>query len=141
MGLTVFANGSVNTAKNTTAGTTQLNAPKWTDAFGALYDFHGWQASAIWKQVGSQVVFYNGATPLTTPDGVALVAGQQREIPAYSTINATLGYDFGKFKLKVAAFNIADHRAITSITGPTAADFYTYQAGRTILGTIEAKFR
>ena len=140
-GLTVFANGSINTAKNTTADQTELNAPKWTDAVGALYDHRGWQASLTWKQVGGQVVFYNGAAAATTPDGVVLAPRQQREIPAYSTINGTIGYDFGKVKVKLAAFNLADHRAITSITGPTAADFYTFQAGRTVLVTLEAKLR
>ena len=142
-GLTVFGNGSINTAKNTTAGQTQLNAPKWTDAFGALYDRGHWQASATWKQVGSQVVFYNGAKPSDDARrrDCARRRPAARDSGLFSTISASLGYDFGKFKLKVAAFNLADHRAITSITGPTATDFYTYQAGRTILGTIEAKFR
>ena len=42
--------------------------------------------------------------------------------------------------MKLAGFNLADHRSITSITGPTAADFYTFQAGREILLTLEAKF-
>lgn len=71
-GLTLFANGSINTAKNTTADLTELNAPKWTDALGLLYDYHRWQASLTWKQFGSQVAYDNGATPIVNPQGVAL---------------------------------------------------------------------
>jgi iron complex outermembrane receptor protein len=140
-GLTVFANASVNTAKNTTADQTELNAPKWTDAVGALYTYDKWQASLIWKEVGSQVVFYNGSSATTTPDGVFLAANQARQISSYNTINASLAYDFGHFKMKVAAFNLADHRALTSITDPTPGAFYTFQAGRQVLVTLEAKFR
>ena len=139
-GLTVFANGSLNTAKNATAGQTELKAPKWTDAVGLLYDRDKLQASLTWKEVGSQVAFYNGGAT-TTPDGVALAAGQARQISSYNTINASVGYNFGHFKLKVAAYNLADHRSITSITGPTTSDYYTFQAGREILLTLEAKWR
>jgi iron complex outermembrane receptor protein len=141
LGFTVFANGSINTAKNKSADQTELNAPKWTDAVGVLYTHQKVQASLTWKEVGSQVVFYNGALAVTTPDGVALAPNQAREIGAYNTINASVGYDFGHFKVKVAAFNLADHRSITSITGPTSGDDYTFQAGRSVLLTLEAKFR
>jgi iron complex outermembrane receptor protein len=141
IGVTLFANGSINTAKNRSSDETELNAPKWTDAVGALYTRGRAQASLTWKEVGSQVVFYNGAAPTVTPDGVALAANQARQIGSYNTLNASVGYDFGHFKMKVAAFNLADHRSITSITGPTAGDFYTFQAGREILLTLEAKFR
>ena len=66
-GLTLFANGSLNSAKNTTGDQTELNAPKWTDAFGLLYDYHHIQASVTWKQVGSQVAYYNSGGLLVTP--------------------------------------------------------------------------
>jgi iron complex outermembrane receptor protein len=142
-GLTVFANGSINTAKNTTANSTEPNAPKWTDAFGLLYNHKGIEASLTWKQVGSQVVYTNpNATAETTPDGVVLAGGQEREIGAYSTLNGTVAYDFGHYKVKVGVFNIADKRSITSISGTGAAsDFYTFEAGREILLTLEAKLR
>lgn len=69
----MFANGSLNTAENASAGTTELKAPKGTDA--------------------------------------------------------------------VSGYNLADHRSVTSITGPTAAGCYIVQAGREILPILEAKFR
>jgi len=140
-GLTLFGNGSINTAKNVTAGQTELKAPKWTDAFGALYTYKRIQASVTWKEVGSQVAFYNGATTVTTPDGFTLAPGQARQIGSYNTINASVGYDFGHFKIKGAVYNLADHRSETSLTGPTAADYYTFQAGRSFLLTLEAKLR
>jgi iron complex outermembrane receptor protein len=140
-GLTLFANGSINTAKNTTADQTELNAPKWTDAAGLLFTHRQWQASLIWKQVGRQVVYDNGGAPFVNAQGVLLAPNQEVEIPAYSTVNASIGYDFGRFKVKLAATNLFDHRSITSVTGPSFnGDFYTFEAGRSIIGTIEARF-
>ncbi|MBV8593370.1 MAG: TonB-dependent receptor, partial [Caulobacteraceae bacterium] len=137
-GLTLFANGSRGTAKSITAGTELTNAPKWTDAFGALYDYHHVQASLTYKEVGAQVAFY-APSALVTPDGLSLAANQAREIKAYNTLNASLGYDFGNFKVKLAAFNLADRRALISLTGPTATDLYEFQAGRQVLVTLEAR--
>jgi iron complex outermembrane receptor protein len=139
-GLTLFANGSINTAKDTTHDLTELNAPKWTDAVGALYDYRHFQASLTWKEVGRQVAYQNGGAAVVTPQGTPLAANQEYEIPAYSTINASIAYDFGLVKVKLGVFNLADHRSVTSVTGPTFnGDFYTFQAGREILGTIEAR--
>lgn len=137
-GLTLFANGSLN--KSDVSGEEVVSSPSWTAAAGALY-YHGpWAGSFTFKQVGQQVAFYNGSTPTVTPDGIALAAGEARKIPAYSTTDASISYDFGRFKLKVAGYNLFGNRAITSITGPTTSDLYTFQAGRQILGTVEAKF-
>ena len=109
---------------------------------GALYTYHRWQGSLTWKQVGSQVVFDGAAAPGTAaPIWAGLAPNQEAEIPAYSVINATAGYDFGHFKVKVAVYNLADHRSITSVSGPTETnDYYTFQSGRSVMGTLEAKF-
>jgi iron complex outermembrane receptor protein len=140
-GLTAFGNFSINTAKDKGTDQTELDAPKWTDAFGLLYVYHRAQASVTWKEVGSQVV-YVAPVAEVAPDGAVLAANQERQIGAYNTINASVGYDFGHFKIKVAGYNLADHRAITSIAGSgTASDFYTFQAGRELLLTLEAKWR
>lgn len=117
-GLTLFGNGSLNTAKDVTHKTTEVNAPKWTDALGALYTYKRYQASLIWKEVGSQV----------SSDGPKL--------SSYNTINATAGYDLGHVRVKVAVNNLADHRSPTSLSG----GFYTFEAGREVVGTVEAKF-
>ncbi len=137
-GVTLFANGSLNRSKVNHAPVP--NSPSWTAAVGGLY-YHGpWSGSLTFKQVGHLAAFINGAAPTVTPDGVALAAGQPRQIGPYSTTDASIAYDFGHFKLKLAGFNLFDHRSITSITGPTASDLYTFQAGRQLQATIEAKF-
>jgi iron complex outermembrane receptor protein len=124
LGLTVFANGSINTAKDTNlgngiAGGTFSNAPKGTMAYGLIYDHGPWQASASDKWVGAQIGS-DGATHLGP----------------YDTIDASLSYDFGLFKLKVAAFNLADRRARVDFDGT----YTVYQVGRQVQGTFEAKF-
>ncbi|QUD88025.1 TonB-dependent receptor [Phenylobacterium montanum] len=129
-GLTLFANGSLNTAKNATAHNTELNAPKWTDAVGALYNKGPWSAAVTYKQTGAQVVAYS-------PNA--------QELPAYDTTDASVAYDFGHFKVKLAGFNLFDNRAVINFSGATlysAADagLYQFQAGRQIQVTLEAKF-
>lgn len=130
LGFSVFANGSINTAKNRTTDLTELNAPKWTDAFGVIYTHGPWQGSMTYKEVGAQVAYTSVINGNTT----------EFEIGAYNTTNATVAYDFGNFKMKLSGFNLFDHRAITSATGSTLADFVTFQAGREVLLTLEAKF-
>ncbi len=123
-GVTLFANGSLNTAKDSNPGpgqapTTFTNAPKATAAFGAIYDKGPWAASVSDKYVGPQI----------GSDGATHLSG-------YDTIDASVSYDFGKFKLKLAGFNLADHRAQVDFDGTYAV----FQVGRQIQGTIEAKF-
>jgi iron complex outermembrane receptor protein len=135
LGFTVFANASINTAKDRTTDMTELNAPKWTDAFGVIYDYHRWQGSISYKEVGDQVA-YDIALNAALPNNMTEV-----EIGSYNTTNATVAYDFGHFKVKLSGFNLFDHRAITSATGPTPSDFVTFQSGRELLLTFEAKLR
>jgi iron complex outermembrane receptor protein len=116
-GLTLFTNGSINTAKDKTHNKTLPDAPKWTDAVGALYDYHRWQASLTWKEVGRQI----------SDDGP--------ELGAYNTVDTSIAYDFGLIKVKLAAFNLADHRSTVLLGG----GFFAFQSGREILGTIEAR--
>ena len=137
-GLTLFANGSLNRS-NVGVGEVP-KTPSWTAAAGALYYQGPWAASLTFKQVGRQVAFYNGGTAVVTPDGVSLGSGAPRKIPAYATTDASVSYDFGRFKLKLVGLNLFGNRAITSISDPTAKALYTFQAGRQVQGTIEAKF-
>jgi iron complex outermembrane receptor protein len=123
-GVTAFANGSINRAKNVNDGKGDpeqyfSNAPKWTAAFGLIYDYERWQASASDKIVGPQLGS-DGATWLGS----------------YSTIDASLSYDFGKFKLKVQGFNLANQRHPVDFDGT----YQVYQVGREIQGTIQFKF-
>ena len=146
-GLTVFANGSINDAKQLAnsadanegiaANPAQelANAPKWTDAAGVLYSHHQWNASLTYKQVGASVT-YNGANRI--------------QLPSYDTLNGSVGYDFGRFGLKLNVMNILDNRQITSFTPSSSSTklyqatdteaFYTFQSGRELDLTLIAKF-
>jgi iron complex outermembrane receptor protein len=119
-GFTAFVNGSVNDAKLTKPSPGPIpNSPRGTAAFGLLYDKGPWAASISDKFVGPQV----------GSDGATQLRG-------YHTIDASLAYDFGRFRVKVAAFNLADQRAQIDFDGT----YEVFQVGRQIQGTIEAKF-
>ena len=139
-GISLFVNGSVNSAK-TVGGNELVNAPKWTDATGVIWNSGNWESSLTYKEVGKRLAYINGASAIVTPDGVSLAAGQRREYDPYSQINAEVGYDFGRFKVKLAGYNLADHRTIISIGGNGAAtDLYQFQAGRQVMLTLQAKY-
>ena len=125
-GLTAFANGSINTAKNTdigdghgTVGTIFSNAPKGTAAGGLIYDHGPWLATISDKLVGSQLGS-DGATMLK----------------AYETMDASVAYDFGRFKVKLAGFNLADRRAQVDFDGT----YHVFQVGRQVQLTLQAKY-
>jgi iron complex outermembrane recepter protein len=144
-GLTLFANGSLNSAKqlanaadpaagiNANPAQRLANSPKWTAAAGVLYSHRQWNASLTYKQVGDYVAY--GATTF--------------RLPAYDTLNGSLGYDFGRFGLKLQVQNLLDRRQITSFVpgssktlyDPTdTAALYTFQAGRELSLTLIGKF-
>lgn len=108
----MFANGSVNSAKNYT------QAPKSTEAAGLIYGQGPIAGTLTYKVVGPQVS--KAGTPLG----------------AYSTLDASVSYDFGRFKAKLAGFNLMDDRKVTQYDGT----FYAFQVGRQIQLTLQAKY-
>jgi len=121
-GLTAFANGSVNVANNPVAGQPTKpfpNAPKGTAAVGLIYATGPWLATLSNKYVGPQLGS-DGAT----------------DIKGYNTMDGSVSYDFGRFKVKLAGFNLFDRRALTDFDGT----YYVFQVGRQIQATLEAKF-
>jgi iron complex outermembrane receptor protein len=144
-GLTLFANGSLNSAKqlatpaNAAAGIaaapaqTVTNAPKWTYAAGGIYHAGPWAASLTYKNSGAYVAGYDGA-------------GHALHLPGYDSVDASVSYDFGRrISLQLQALNLADKRAITSFSGAALyslsdTGLYQYQAGRMVEGTITARF-
>jgi iron complex outermembrane receptor protein len=144
-GLTVFANGSLNTAKqlataaNPAAGIkaapaqTITNAPKSTYALGGVYHQGTWSLTLSYKKSGPFVAGYDAA-------------GHALHLPGYDTIDASVRYDIDKrLYVQVGAFNLADKRAITSFNGSqlfsiTDTGLYQFQAGRMLEGTIAARF-
>jgi iron complex outermembrane receptor protein len=142
-GLTLFANGSLMSAKqlanaaNAAAGIAGnpaeelTNSPGWTDAIGGLYRSGRWQGSLTYKQSGAYVATYNG--------------GIGNRLPGYDTFDGSVSYDFGHVLLKLQAFNLLDRRAITSFNGSvlysrTDPGLYEFQAGRNLEATLIAKF-
>ncbi len=143
-GLTLFVNGSRNsaeqlaTAANIPAGIAAApernitNAPKWTYALGGIYHYGPWAASLSYKDSGAYVATYNAA-------------GSAVNLPGYNSLDASVTYDFDRFRVKLQAFNLADKRAITAFSGTTLFSIsdpglYSFQAGRQIEATIVAKF-
>jgi iron complex outermembrane receptor protein len=119
-GFTLFANGSVNDAKTVKPSPGPIsNSPIGTAAVGLVYAKGPWMASVSDKYIGHQIGS-DGATNLN----------------GYHTVDLSASYDFGKFKLKLAVFNLADQRAETDFDGT----YEVFQVGRQIQGTLEAKF-
>jgi len=117
-GVTVFANGSRNIARELDAGADYTNAPRSTAAFGLIYDNHRWQASLSDKIIGPQL------------------SSAGTRLSPYASVDASLSYDLGHIKLKVAVFNLADSRSTLDYDGA----YSIYQVGRQVQGTVEAKF-
>ena len=146
-GFSLFANYSSNVSKTeATAGNAAegisaapaaavANAPRYTAAAGVVYNMGPWAGTITYKQVGN--FSSNGpGTPY---------------LPGYGTLNGSGAYDFGHFKLKLQVQNMLDKRDITSFNGGAGSklydggaaangNFYTFQSGRTIMGTVIAKF-
>jgi len=148
-GLTLFANGGSNVSKQLAqapdaatgiagnAAQTIINAPRWTDAVGAIYSQGPWWMSVDYKQSGTYAVGNGNAQ--------APLGSKELFLSGYDTFDAAISYDFGKIKLKLQGFNLLDRRAITQFSGSTlysAADtgYYTFQEGRDVELTVEAKF-
>ena len=145
-GLNLFINGSLNTAK-TVGGSELSKAPKWTDAFGGSYKHGPFETTLTFKQVGRQVAYViatsGGAPTLTTPDGLTFNNGDTRELKSYSVLNGSIAYSLNPtWRLKLAGYNLGNHRSIIGISGSgtSAGDLYSFQAGREVQATLEAKF-
>ena len=154
-GLTLFANGgsNVSTLVKTAPGVGNpnqelANAPRWTDSVGALFNRGPWAASVTYKQSGQFATYNPSVQTGTTPSGQPVY--QRFSLPGYDSIDASASYDFGRFKVKLSGFNLADKRAITSYKpGATATalfqggadtSYYEFQAGRELQITLQAKF-
>ena len=118
-GVTAFANGSRNVARELDAGSDYTNAPKSTAAFGLIYDYRKWQASISDKIIGPQLAS-DGATRLSP----------------YSSVDASVSYDLGHIKLKLAVFNLGNGRSVLDYDGT----FSVYQVGRQVQGTVQVKY-
>ena len=140
--LSVFANGSYNSAKSTTGplpgstavptkGYTIKNAPIGTAGFGFLYRSADWTASISDKYTGKAYADNYQSTRYT--------------MPAYNQTDVKVTRTFGPVRLEVAVNNMFDSQAVTAIKpnkqptdhnvlGSTTTnlpyDQYYYQPGR-----------
>ncbi|MDP9007486.1 MAG: TonB-dependent receptor [Pseudomonadota bacterium] len=140
MGFSVYANGSINSAKDKGAdaqnpGQWIANAPKSTAAAGVIFNHAAWYASLVDKYVGSRF----GDVGQTIPLG------------GYSTLDGALGYTVGengpawlsKASLKLALNNLADSHKISALAGYTAqagTPLYWTIPGRSIFATVSVPF-
>jgi iron complex outermembrane receptor protein len=123
MGLSLYANGSINRAKvienaqtncatgDCTGGLWVPNAPNATLAYGVIYNQYGIYASLLNKRVGH-----------TYGD-----VGETQPISSYSVLNGALGYTFGDklswFKgasIKLQLSNLLDKTPVIALAGYTA---------------------
>ncbi|MGF6919465.1 iron complex outermembrane receptor protein [Paraburkholderia sp. 40] len=129
-GLSLYGNGSLNSAKNKQTGQWVPNAPKATAAGGLIYNAHNVYASLLDKWVGSSYGDVN----------------QTQGINPYNSLDAGFSYTFRdtglglkNVKLTVDLNNILNSRSITQFSGYTASGdglFYT-QSGRSVFATIK----
>jgi iron complex outermembrane receptor protein len=123
MGLSLYANGSVNRAKvindaetncatgNCTGGLWVPNAPNATLAYGVIYNGYGVYASLLNKRVGH-----------TYGD-----VGETQPISSYSVLNGALGYTFGDYvgwfkgaSIKLQLSNLLNKTPVIALAGYTA---------------------
>jgi iron complex outermembrane receptor protein len=119
MGLSVYANGSINSAKDDTTGQWVVQAPTATAAGGLIYNLNGIYASLIDKWVGS--------TYWANPSGVQNAVTQQA-LPSYNVLNAAIGYTFADShgwwkdaKVTVDLSNLLNNTSVYAVAGGTAA--------------------
>jgi iron complex outermembrane recepter protein len=133
-GVSLYANGSINSAKDKQTGLWLQNAPNSTGALGVIYDKDGIYGSLIEKWVGSRY----GDT------------AQQVGLDPYGTLDMALGYTIdspmsgvGKTTIKLQLDNLLDTTKIFALAGNTVADntplFWTVP-GRSAFVTISTAF-
>ncbi len=126
-GFSVYANGSVNSAKDKTTGDWVPFAPNFTAAIGAIYNLHGWYGSLIDKWVGR------------TYDA----AGQTFPVGSYAVLNGALGYKFVSAQgwlhdvsIKLDFNNLLNNTNIDMYPGTTAGTTVQYPNGIPLAFTI-----
>ena len=133
-GVSLYANGSLNSAKDNQTGLWLQNAPNSTGALGVIYDKDGIYGSLIEKWVGSRY----GDT------------AQQVGLDPYGTLDMALGYTIdspmngvGKTTVKLQLDNLLDTTKIFALAGNTAAagtPLYWTVAGRSAFVTLSTAF-
>ncbi|MDV6331193.1 TonB-dependent receptor [Asticcacaulis sp. 201] len=126
-GVTLFANGSSNRYIDAVTRLQVSGAPLTTTGLGALYHRGQWSGSLLYKQVGKQYADNAQAVPIN----------------AFDTVDLSVNYEFGRYRIKAQINNLMDNRDLTGLkTDKTSAllNTYTYLVGRNAQLTLIAKF-
>ena len=143
-GFAVFANGSLNYAKEKTTHIQVANAPKGTAAAGILYKANGIRFSLIDKWTGPQY-----ATAESYLGGGINRLDRSMRIAPYNTAILAASYEWRNFRVGVEVTDLFDSTKITNlglsgtpVSGQTfaAADQIYFQPGRQITGDVTMRF-
>ena len=133
-GFSLYANGSLNSAKDHQTHQWIANAPETTGALGAIYNQDGLYASLMGKWVGSR--FGD--------------VGQTQGLSPFFTLDASVAYDLSHFadvlnatSVKVQVNNLTDVTKIINLAGYTVQDgtpLYWTQPARSVFFSISKSF-
>jgi iron complex outermembrane recepter protein len=136
-GLAVFANGSINYAKNKGATPLQIDkAPESTAAAGVIYKNGPIRFSFIDKYTGAQFISNTGlGTTVIEITPVTGIAGRFRIAP-YNNATASASYDFGMIRAGIKVSDLFNSSKVINVSGTQ----YFFQPGRQISGELSIKF-
>jgi iron complex outermembrane receptor protein len=139
----VYANGSLNSAKSKTTGLQIASVPDSTTALGLLFSSEGWSGSVVYKRVGRTYALDD----------------QGYEQAPYSSTDLNVAYTFKNpgmgaktLKLQAGIYNLANKQSVltvkpvnsvvgTATYGQVApGDTFLYQPERSIMVTLRAGF-
>ena len=148
-GIAVFANGSLNYAKEAGTHNPVANAPKATAAAGLLYKHGPFRFSLIDKWTGPQYATSEGLDPTQT----YFVLQRSVRISPYNTTILAASYQWRNLRFGLDVTDLFNSRKIENIglsgSGPSTnmlygvnqtADQFYYQPGRQVTGDVTVKF-
>ena len=134
MGFSVYANGSINRAKDKQTGDWIADAPDATFTVGGIYNLRGVYFSLLDKWVGKSY----GDTVQAVPIG------------SFNTLDGAIGYTvpasapwLAKANVRLSFNNLLDSRKIIALAGNTAADgtpLYWTLPERSLFATLSVPF-
>ncbi|TYL71440.1 TonB-dependent receptor [Bradyrhizobium cytisi] len=133
-GFSVFANGSLNSAKNKQTGQWIAQAPNATAATGLIYEEGNWHASLTDKWVGQRFGDVGEKQPLSPFNqlDMAITYKVKNPLPNLAAVTAKFGID-----------NLLDSHAVVDFAGYSGGSvtplFYT-QIGRNIYSSLSVQF-
>jgi len=133
----LFANGSVNSAKNQLTGLQIAGAPSSTAAIGVLFRQGPWSFSVMDKYVGQ-----NHSVDVTDTSAASMATYNAYTIKAYYNTDLKIVYNVGQWRLEAALFNLFNSQSVTQIkAGKTvAADQYYFQPERSFQLSAKVNF-